>query len=430
MPHRLKPYYIAVDQLRVGTFIILDIKWLDHNFSRNSFKLKNAEQIAEIRQLGLKQIRIDPARSDNPPPPLQRTDQLPAATEVTTPLSEEEIQAAKIKRERIERINQLRASVVECEKKFLKTANALKNINANVFSRPQDAHRLANELIGKMLDSLMTDRDIAIHLMNDKAGSEEMYFHALNVAVLAMMLAKELGLPAEEIKELGVGCLFHDIGKLNIPDRVLQKSSGLTRAEQNLLQQHCQYGEEIVQKMGLSRQAVNIVMQHHECMDGSGYPKLLQGDQISPLARIAAIVNAYDNHCNRTNPSDSLSPYAALSYMFARQRPQFDTGPLGVFIRCLGVYPPGTLVRLSDGTLGMVMAVNASKPLRPSVLIYDPGVPKGEAIILDLEQEPDISISESLRSVQLPREVYDYLSPRKRMTYYFDVPQTNRRGPA
>ena len=422
-----KPYYIAAEQLRVGMFVILDIKWIDHDFSRNSFKLKNSEQITAIKQLGLKKIRIDPARSDNVPPPSEQADTVPARAEVTAPLTEEEIKVVNAKRERIERINKQRAAVVECEKQFVKTANALKNINANIFSRPKDAHRYANELVGQMLESLLTDRDIAIHLMNDKVGGEEMYFHSLNVAVLAMMLAKEAGLPREDLLQLGVGALFHDIGKLDIPDRILLKKNSLTPAEQNLFQLHCQYGEAIGNKMELSREAINIIMQHHECIDGSGYPKHLTGNNISMSARIVAIVDTYDSHCNRPDPADSLSPYAALSHMFARQRQKFDPGPLGVFIKCLGVYPPGTLVRLSDDTLGMVVAVNSSKPLRPSVLIYDPGVPKSEAIILDLDQETDLRISESLKAVQLPRDVYEYLSPRKRMTYYFDVPQTNRK---
>jgi putative nucleotidyltransferase with HDIG domain len=265
-------------------------------------------------------------------------------------------------------------------------------------------------------------------MMNDKGAGEENYYHSLNVAVLAMLLGKELALPQDDIKLLGVGCLFHDIGKVEIPDWLVQKPGHLTSAEKHLLQQHCHYGEAIAHKIGLPPRAIEIIMQHHECIDGSGYPKQLKGDQIAPLAGIVAIVNTYENHCNRPNPADSLSPYEALSTMFARQRSQFDPGPLSVFIRCMGVYPPGTIVRLSNDVLGMVVSVNSGKPLRPSVLIYDPSVPKEEALIVDLLDEPELSVAASLKPAQLPREVHDYLSPRKRMMYFFDTPKPEGRA--
>lgn len=419
-----KSYQIIIEQLRVGMFVILDLSWLQHDFPRNSFKIKNEEQLAKIRALGLKRIRIDPSRSDSVPEPLAPGETISTDARTVESVDLPESPMAQAKRERIERINQQRAAVVECESQFVKTAATLKHINNNLFARPQEAYQRANELVDHLVDSVLTDRDIAIHLMKDKIGGEEMYFHSLNVSVLAMMLAKQMKLPKEAVKELGFGSLFHDIGKLDIPDRVLHKTTPLTRAEQNLFELHCAYGEPIAKKLGLSRAATDIILEHHECMDGSGYPNRLKGDHISPLARIVAVVNTYDNLCNRPNPADSLSPYAALAHMFARQRTQLDGDPLGIFIRCLGVYPPGTIVRLSDGTPGMVVAVNSARPLRPAVLIYDPEVPSSEAIILDLEHEPDINISESLKPMQLSRDAHAYLNPRKRMSYYFNLPNS------
>jgi putative nucleotidyltransferase with HDIG domain len=421
------PYHVVIDQLRIGMFVILDVKWLEHDFPRSSFKIAHTSQIEAIKRLGLKVVRVDPERSSGPLPPQDSAPPPSARPEINLAPTAEVIAALEAKRARIERINRQRAAVVECERQFVKSATTLKNINTNIFARPQEAHREANELVGKMMDSLLTAKDIAIHLMHDKIGGEDLYFHALNVTVMALMLAKEIHLPEAEVRELGIGSLFHDIGKLDIPDRILMKTSGLTTAEKHLLEQHCAYGIEIGKKMGLSKQALEVIAQHHECIDGSGYPQHLDDDRMSPLARVTAIVNAYDNMCNRPNPTDSVSPYAALSHMFARQRGQFDPTALGVFIKCLGVYPPGTLVRLSDGTMGMVVAINSAKPLKPSVLIYEADVPKNEAIVIDLDQEPELSVRESLKPTELPREVYDYLSPRKRMTYYFDVPSDDRK---
>jgi hypothetical protein len=174
---------------------------------------------------------------------------------------------------------------------------------------------------------------------------------------------------------------------------------------------------------------MDILRQHHEHMDGSGYPAHLKGAQIAPLARLMAIVNEYDNLCNQHNPADSLSPHEALSQLFTQQRGQFEIAPLNLFIRCMGIYPPGTVVRLSDGTLGMVVSVNSGQPLRPWVLIYDPEVPKDEATILDLQHEASLNVVASLKPSQLSREVHAYLSPRKRMTYYFDTPERTAPGP-
>ncbi len=205
----------------------------------------------------------------------------------------------------------------------------------------REAFVAAAELVQNLLNTILSNKDVAIRLMNDKAGGEEMYYHALNVSVLAMMLAKELGVLPTDIEQLGLGCLFHDIGKTLIPYRVL-KVDKPTRAEINLLQQHCAYGVTIGAKVSLSKEATEVVMQHHERFDGSGYPNGLKGEDISRLTRIASIVNVYDNHCNPPNPADALTPYEALAFMYAHERKWFDSNFLSVFIKSMGVYPPGT----------------------------------------------------------------------------------------
>ena len=412
---------VPVEQLCIGLYVHLDVSWLDHSFALNSFKIKTEQEIVALKQLCVKTIRVNPSKSDcRPLPPVPRTPGQPDASAAVLVVTPEEQEKINEKRARVERLVKERTAIAECEKQLLKAAGTLKNITKNLFARPQESVRQADELIQQMVDSLLVDKDIAIHLMNDKIVGEETYYHSLNTAVLTMMVAKELSFSAADIKLLGMGCLFHDIGKIEIPDRIVNKTFELTRAEQNLLQQHCHYGQQIAEKLGLSKPIVDIISQHHEYADGSGYPHFLRGDKISPLARIVAVTNTYDNLCNRPIHADSMSPHEAMSYMFGKMRKQFDPAVLNLFIRSMGIYPPGTIVKLSDGTLGMVVAVNSGKPLRPSILIYDPGVPKSEAIILDLEHEPILEISESLKPAQLPAEVYDYLSPRKRTTYFFD----------
>lgn len=412
--------YLTPDQLCVGLFIHLDLGWMDHPFTFSSFKIKSQDQIDTIRSLGLARVRFDPARSDVKPlapaahPP-------PAPAEPAIPASENPAVAAK--RLRIEKLSKQRAAIAECEKKFQGAATAVKNITKNLFARPQESLREAGELVGQMVDSMLTDKDVAIHLMNDKVAGEEVYFHSLNVAVLSMILGKELKLVADDIRTLGIGAMFHDIGMVEIPEKITLKTDPLTRAEVDFMRQHVQYGVDIGKRVGLTPGALAIIAQHHEYIDGTGYPKGVKGEKIYPLTKIITLVNDYDELCNHINPAESMTPHEALSLMFSQHRNRYDPAALKMLVRCLGVYPPGTIVKLSNEIIGMVVSVNSSKPLKPSVLIYDPEIPKNEAIILDLETELEINISKSIKPGQLPRQIYDCLSPRRRMTYFFDPSQ-------
>lgn len=412
-------HYVTPDCLCVGLYIRLDLDWSQHPFAFNQFKIKNQAQIDTLRALGLDKIRYDPSRSDVVPAP---SGDPPAVAPPPPVASDEAIQAGiAAKKARIERVARQRAAIHDCEKKLLGASRAIKGITRNLFARPQESLSDANTLVEGMLDSMLTERDIAIQLMNDKLAGEEVYHHPLNVAVLAMMLGKQLKLDREEMRLLGLGALFHDIGKVEIPEKLLYKTEALSPSEAEIVERHVQFGLEIGKKLSLPPEVLAVVFQHHEHVDGSGYPHGLKGAEILPLSKIVCIANVYDNLCNKLNPKDALTPYEALAFMFAQHRSHFEQGPLNLFIRCMGVYPPGALVQLSNNALGMVMAVNTAHPLKPCVLIYEPAVPKHEAVILDLEDEPELQIVKNIRPAQLPQQVFDYLNPRKRMTYYFDA---------
>lgn len=408
-----KEHRVAPDQLCIGLYVHLDLPWSEHPFTFSSFKIKSLEQVAAIQALGLMQIRYSPERSDGKPLPVPAVASPPPA-----PVPQDEA-AMRIKRERLERMNTHQAKVAASERALLSNSRALKSINQNLFAKPKLAYEEAGTLIAGIADSMLVDADVAIQLMADKVGGDDVYVHSLNVAILAMILARELKAPPAAIKLLGLGALLHDIGKADLPDRVARKSGPLTQAEQSVFQLHCEKGVVMAQAMGVASEVRAIIEQHHEHADGSGYPRKLIGTQLSLLVRIVALVNAYDNLCNPVDPQRSLTPHEALSILYGQRRAQFDNTVLTTFVRCVGIYPPGTVVALSNGTLGMVVSVNSSRPLKPTVLVYDPAVPKETAIVVDLEQEPDVSVASTLRPQQLPAAVFDYLSPRKRTTYYF-----------
>ncbi|MFO1338360.1 MAG: DUF3391 domain-containing protein [Burkholderiaceae bacterium] len=410
-----KDHFIAPSRLCIGLYVHLDLPWTDHPFTFSSFRIKGLDQIADIQALGLERIRYSPDKSEADPLPETAPAPAPAATG-----DREETAALKAKRERLQRVAAHHARVASCERQLMSNAKAVKAITQNMFARPAEAGQDAARLADALAASMLVDADVAVHLVADKIGNEDVYHHSLNVALMSMLLAKELKAPAEAVRLIGLGALLHDVGKADIPDRVLHKNSPLTKPELALLQQHCAAGVAIGRKMGLPPEALTIIEQHHEQTDGSGYPAGLDGAQMNLLARIVSLVNAYDNLCNPTNPALALTPHVALSTLFGQRRGQFDATAMATFVRILGVYPPGTVVTLSNGTIAMVVSVNASRPLKPTVVVYDPAVPRREAMVVDLEEEPDVTITKTLRPQQLPPAVHDYLSPRRRMTYGVD----------
>ncbi len=425
------PNPVPVEQLQIGMFIQLDLGWMDHPFSFSSFKIRNEEQIRTLQSMGLKTVRWDPARSEIQPQQALPSDAIapvpPAAPQaaITTTSATDAQMAAK--RQRMQELSAHRQKIARVEQAFTSAAAVVRNINRDIYSQPEKTVVVASEMVGELVETLLTAPELAVHVMADKPGSEDVYFHSLNVAVLSMILARELHLPADLVKLLGVGALFHDIGLNEIPSKILLNPGTLTKAEREFRELHCQYGFDIGKKAGLAPSILHIIYQHHEHFDGSGYPQKLKGEAIDPMARIIALVNAFDSLCNPVNIAQAMTPHEALSLMFSKHRTYFDPRALQTFIRFMGVYPPGTIVALSNDAIGLVINVNPSRPLRPSIIVYDAGIPKQEAIILDLGDEPDINITRAIRPAQLPPAIYEYLSPRRRVSYFFDpgnAPQT------
>lgn len=409
---------LAMDQLQVGMYVYLDLKWFEHPFAFSHFKIKSADQIETLRKLGLQGIRFSAELSDVQPAPRQpgATPAPPAASAVPPELSP----AMVAKRAMMAQMQLRRVDAARIENAFVNTANTIRDIEKHIYSHPQETVKQAGKLVKDIADSILSAPELAIHVMGDKMGGEELYFHSLNVTMLSIMMARDLKLPADVASVLGLGALMHDIGRKEVPDKILLKTEARTQAERNFFEMHCQFGVDIGQRLHLPPGALAIIREHHELYDGTGYPAKLKAESINLLARVVVIANYYDELCNPPAIADALTPHESLSLMFAKYRGKFDPKLLQVFIRCLGVYPPGTIVQLSNGALGMVATVNTARPMKPVVTVYDADVPKEEAMLLDLEHETEFNITKAIRPAQVPREVYNYLSPRKRVSYYFD----------
>ncbi len=422
--------YVAADQLHIGLYIFLDTPWFRHSFTLNSFKITSEQQIHELQALGETRFRFDPARSTAR---ASTTTPMPAPTNslsaVTAPaaVTPAPVDAARAeKAARIQRLTEQRKDLAKIEKSFAKASSVMRGLNKNLFSRPQEALAEIGQMVDNMVDVFLQCPEVTLQVLGDKSGGEDVYYHGLNVSIVCLMLAKELGLAPNHARLLGTGALLHDIGLSEIPDRVLRKRPDqTTKPERELRALHVEYGVNLGKKLGLPAEVLAIIAQHHELADGSGYPLGAPLDKISPLARIVSLVNFYDNLCNPQDPSNAMTPHEALSFMYAQRRSKFDPKVLQVLVHSLGVYPPGSIVKLSNDAIAMVVSVNPKKALRPWVLVYDPSVPKDEAIMLDLEMEPALNIRQAIRPELLLPVVHAYLCPRKRLTYYFDGKPAN-----
>lgn len=416
---------ITVDQLRVGLHIRLE-SWMDHPFLFSSFKIRNEKQLQQLRSLGITHVLCDRRKSDLPPLPAPKAEAAPAPVPAQPDPELEAMWAEK--KERREKLSRQREALGRCERQFADGASTVQTVLRNLFARPADSVEQAQVLVSGLVDSMLADKDVVLHLVNAKAGDENAYYHALNVTMLALVLGKEAQLDAEAMRALGLGSLLHDIGREKIPSKILLNKLPWTKAEQNFYQQHVAYGLDMAQQLpGVSAAALDVIAMHHELLDGSGYPGKRSGEQIGKLARIACIANAFDGYCNRANPAESLTPAEAIAYMFKNEPGKYDPVLLQLFVRSMGIYPPGSVVQLNNGLIGLVMSVNPGRLLHPSLLIYDPGVPKEEALWLDMRESPELSVVKTLRPAELEVPVLAYLDPRTRVSYFAESsPSSNR----
>lgn len=418
------PSFIDIDQLRVGLYVHLDLGWMDHPFMLSNFKVKDEDQVTKIKKTGLKRLRYDPILSDLEPLPLVDIASMP-----TVSASEEADATATLARHnevyklvsRPERLRQLHRAIDDSEKKFIIASDLARQATRNILTAPKTSIEQAELIVNDMLGTALTEGDIAIHALNGNRSCDVHFQHSLNVTVLALMMAKSIEMSKEDTRMLGMAALFHDIGKAEISDKILMKKDPLTKFEQANFEQHSEIGARLAKEVGLPDRIAQVILQHHEYADGSGYPKQLKAAQTDPIASLIAIVNTYDNLCNPSNYLLAKTPYEALAHMYANLRSKLDESLLKRLIKSLGIYPPGSIVQLSSGVYAIVISVNPNKPLRPFVMLHDPLANRREPIILDLRDEPNINISICLRPSQLPPDVLDYLSPRKRISYFMDA---------
>ena len=441
---------VVIDDLQVGMFVHLDLGWWAHPFALSSFLITSPDQIATIRGLGLKQLRWSPEKSRLPEPP-QPPGEVAAADAIVVaggaphtddgaapPAGDSAAAADGIPAAAAATVAELPPPAVIgpqaahqsalaaqnaarqlCEQQYGEAGRAWHEAQRLVPRSPEQAREVTEGLTQALLDKLMVDREMCVRVISDAAG-DRVSGHALNVTVIALLMGRVFGFSQDEMLDLGMGALLHDVGKLDLPDRVRHADLPLNPREQQAYRDHVTLGVALGQRMGLREGALAVLAQHHEMADGSGFPARLNLDRMAVGARMVSLINRYDNLCNPAQVAHALTPHEALSQIFAQSRTKFDATMLNAFIRMMGVYPPGSLVQLTDDRYATVVSCNSSRPLKPRVLVCDTKVPVEEALLLNLDTCTDLGIRRSLKATQLPAAARDYLSPRQRMVYFFE----------
>lgn len=410
---------VDVACLKPGMYIELDLGWMAHPFPTGSFKISSDKQIDIIRGLGLKQIRYIPGKSDE----LKDTSAaLPLPDDKSIAAQARALEQAleqQLRKQRSELLSVQQRDLIACERRYGQTVRQYKQVIEQVQSNPRTVMEQCSEMVQGFVNELLDARESAIRLLSDGMG-DKLSLHPVNVSVISLLLGKYMNLSAPEMTDLGMAAFLHDIGKSALPDRVRWLESSFSMAEQKLYQEHVALGVGLARRMELTPGAMQAIAQHHEMVDGSGFPSRAGGDALSQGAKILALVNRYDGLCNPSRPATAFTPHEALAMIFAQFKSRFDSAVLGAFIRMMGIYPPGSIVQLSDERYAMVVSVNSSRPLKPRVIVFDGKVSKHEALILDMETQPELGIRRSLKPAGLPKAAMDYLSPRQRICYFFE----------
>lgn len=217
--------------------------------------------------------------------------------------------------------------------------------------------RQLSKIVDDIIDEISSNPDVLVSMVDIKCHDGYTFGHSVNVCVLSVMLGLEKGLNKFDVRDLGQGAILHDVGKLFIPDEILNKSGPLTDEEFEVVRCHTKDGFDVLrQKRDISLFSAHVAYQHHERLDGSGYPRRLVGDDIHQFAKLVAIVDSYDAMTSDRVYRSALTPYEAVSIL-VRETRKYDRDLVGRFLKLVAVYPIGSVVRLSSGDVCTVVNV-------------------------------------------------------------------------
>jgi hypothetical protein len=412
---------ITLEKLQVGIFIKLDHIWTDHPFVKNTFKITSDDDIAVIKKHRLFKILYDPDQSDPEalhaletlsPPVLQESS--PVEQDFPLEASEEESLIIQETTEQVEAFPSQQEALHRAKKAYLDGIRQSENIMGKVSAADPEGLELAGQVIESMM-TLMKGTLPGITLITPlfpaKPG-DEVFMDSMNVCALSLLLGKTLQLSQEDTLTLGLGAQLHQLGLPRIPAALRAKKGPLNSQEKRLFEMYPQYGREMLERIpGVPRGVIEVVHQHRENLDGTGFPQGLRANHIRYLPKLVRVVTEYNKLTNQREGSSSLSPTDALSHLYVKMKSQCDFDVIQAFIATVTVYPPGSLVLLSDGTIGMVMKTNEQERMRPLLVLYKEGASQDEDLtLLDLSRHKDLFIEKTIDPKKIDPQILTILT--------------------
>lgn len=355
---------IASGQLKPGMYIHdLNCDWLSHPFARKRFALKDPADIAKIREAGIPEVYIDTDKG------LDVAD-APTESEVKIEVENRMLEVAAAPAPPPLKVSAME-ELVRAQRIHEQAGRVVRSVMAD--ARLGRAVQVADveAVVTDLTASVSRNSGALLSLLRLKDADDYTYLHCVAVGTLMVTFARHLGLDAETVRQAGIGGLMHDVGKMKIPDRILNKPGKLTDEEFAVIRRHPEEGHAILVASGaVGEIPLDITLHHHERIDGSGYPHKLSRDGISTLAKMAAVVDVYDAITSDRVYHKGMPPTDALRKMFEWSKFHFEEFFVHQFMRCIGIYPVGTLVLLESGRLGVVTDQTEGNLLAPRVRTF------------------------------------------------------------